>query len=65
LGEANDTSEAELHLIRAMRMAVHFYHYGFVFDVKGAAQIVRTDQLDGYLACLNAFCTTAEWTYIL
>jgi hypothetical protein len=37
----------------------------FVFDVKGAAQIVRADQLDGYLAYLNAFCTTAEWTSIL
>jgi hypothetical protein len=46
-------------------MAVHFYHYGFVFDVKGAAQIVRADPLDGYLAYLNAFCTTAEWTPIL
>jgi hypothetical protein len=65
LEEANDTSDADLHLIRPMRMAVLFDYYGFVFEVKGAVQIVRMDQLDGYLAYLNAFCTTAEWTPIL
>lgn len=47
-----------------MRMAVLFDYYVLVYDVKGAVQIVWMDQLDGYLAYLNAFCTTAEWTPI-
>ena len=52
-------------MVRAARMAGLFYHYGFVFDGKGAVQIVRVDQADGSLAYLNAFCTSVESTMSL
>lgn len=63
--EANDISDADLYLIRSSRMAGLFYRYGFVFDTKGEVQSVRVDQLDGSLAYLDAFCTSAEWSPIL
>ena len=42
-------------------MAGLFYRYWFVFDIKGKVQSVRVNQLDGSLAYLDAFCTSAEW----
>ena len=63
--EANDISDADLYLIRSSRMAGLFYRYGFVFDTKGEVQSVRVDQLDGSLAYLDGFCTSAEWSPIL
>ncbi|OQE13629.1 hypothetical protein PENFLA_c045G00936 [Penicillium flavigenum] len=59
--EAHNFSNANLYLIRAARMAGLFYHYGFNFDTKGVVQSVRTDQPDGSLAYLDAFCAGGEW----
>lgn len=53
------------YLIRSARVAGPFYRYGFVFDIKGGVQNVRVDQLDGSLAYLDAFCTSAEWSPML
>lgn len=62
--EAMNVSEADLHFIRAARMAGLFYRYGFVFDSKGVVQSVRVD-LNGPLAYLDAFCTADEWSPIV
>ncbi|CDM28714.1 hypothetical protein DTO013E5_860 [Penicillium roqueforti] len=56
--EANDFSDADLRLTRVARMAGLFYHYGFLFDIKGTVESVRMDQADGSLAYLDAFCTS-------
>lgn len=57
--QANYFSDAHLHLIRAARMAGFFYHYGFVFDIKGVVQSVRVEP-DCSLAYLDAFCIASE-----
>ncbi|KAJ0424804.1 hypothetical protein BJY00DRAFT_275288 [Aspergillus carlsbadensis] len=59
--KAHNFSDADLHLIRAARMAGLFYRYGLIFDTKGVMQSVRTDQPDGSLAYLDAFCAAGEW----
>ncbi|KAJ5091946.1 hypothetical protein NUU61_006816 [Penicillium alfredii] len=60
--EAYNFSDADLYLIRVARMAGFFFHYGFVFDIKGVVQSVRMDQPAGSLAYLDAFCTAGELT---
>ncbi|KAL4908656.1 hypothetical protein BDW74DRAFT_147734 [Aspergillus multicolor] len=59
--KARSLSDADLHLMRAGRMAELFYRYGLIFDSKSVVPSVRMDQGDGSLAYLDAFRTANEW----
>ncbi|KAJ5710179.1 hypothetical protein N7493_009771 [Penicillium malachiteum] len=62
--EAQGFSNADLHSIRAARMAGLFYQYAFIFDAKGAVKNVLVSESNGSFPYLDAFCTTIDWSPI-
>lgn len=56
-------SDADLHLIRAARMAGLFYRYGLVVDLKGVVKGV-VDPSHSSFRYLDAFCTADDWAPI-